>query len=99
VTSTAPFIGADRRERRVIRISTKLNLRGRTYAARPTMAGAAIQVLGAYGADELGASATEYAVLLFVLCGCVIFGLHSLGRHASREVLRVSRAIGGQPAT
>jgi Flp pilus assembly pilin Flp len=82
----------------VIRISTKLNLRGRD-AARSTTAGAAIRVVRAYGADELGASATEYAVLLFVLCGCVIFGLHSLGRHASREVLRVSRAISGHPAT
>jgi Flp pilus assembly pilin Flp len=49
--------------------------------------------LAAYLLDEDGASAGEYALLLTVLCGCIMMILHVLGRHMDRTIETVANLI------
>ena len=51
--------------------------------------------LAAYAKSERGASASEYALLLMIITGCLVVTLGRLGGHINAVVARVAGALGG----
>jgi Flp pilus assembly pilin Flp len=82
----APFAGA---AKRLIRVVTAAH----PNPGRETRGAAAVRTLRAFVAAEEGSSAAEYAILLFVLSGCAIFILHSLGHKADRAFLGAAKVL------
>jgi hypothetical protein len=49
--------------------------------------------LAGYASSEAGASASEMALMLLIIGGCIATGLHALGAHHERLVISLSELL------
>ena len=51
-----------------------------------------------YARSETGAAASEVALMLLIIGGCIATGLHALGAHQGRLVISLSELLSAQIA-